>query len=91
MSRYDSDPAKAEAELMAASNEHSRLDDDLENARETLEDFEDQLAAAEGDADKEHLTSVIAVVESEIDGLEQDLREAAEELTRKNDFWFGSD
>lgn len=76
---------------MAASNEHSRIDDDLDTARETLEDFENQLTAADSDADREHLESVIKVVESEIDGLEQDLREAEEELTRKNDFWFGSD
>lgn len=76
---------------MAASNEHSRIDDDLDNAREMLEDFENQLTAADSDGDREHLASVIKVVESEIDGLEQDLKEAEDELTHKNDCWFGSD
>ena len=71
---------------MAASNEHGRIDEDLEAAREMLEDFEDQLTAAASDADKEHPVSVIKVVESDIDGLEQDLKEAADELTLRNEF-----
>lgn len=79
----------AEAELKAASDEYGRVDDDLDNAREMLENFENQLADAEGDQAKEHLVSVIGVVESEIAGLEQDLAEASQELTRMNEKWFG--
>lgn len=88
MSRYDSDPDAAERELRKASDEVDRIDADLTNAREMYDDFERQWNEAESEADKEHLWSVMNVVDNEILGLMDDLKEAEENLGRENDYWF---
>lgn len=89
MSRYDDAPETAESELRQPSDESIRVEDDLDNARRTYDDFEQQLLDAKTDDEKSHLEGVLQVVEREIEGLEQDLKEAEDELSRKNDYWFG--
>lgn len=88
MSRYDSDPQTAEAELRAASDEVTRLEDDLANAREMHERFDGQFNDTGSEDEKERLMSVMQVVEREIEGLEQDVKEASDELGRLNNVWF---
>lgn len=76
MPRYEDSPEQAEAELQAANAEMARIDDDLDNARSHLERYENDGNAA-----------MVQYVETEIDGLEQDFSDAADELGRVMSKW----
>ena len=76
MPRYEDSPEEAEAELQAANAEMARIDDDLDNARDHLERYEN-----DGNAE------MVQYVETEIEGLEQDFFDASDELDRVVNKW----
>lgn len=81
MSRYDDSPDKAEAEIRAAGAEIDRIENELDNAISVLDDFEPKTRQ-----------SLIQSVESEIEVLQGDLKDAWGEMGRvQRDWGFGEE
>jgi chromosome segregation ATPase len=84
--RYDSNPAEAEAALRQASDEVGRLDDEIAVLEEELEQVEDNPPEDPGEGPA--WTARVGELDRKISDLQSDLRGAQEYLGNTQDYWF---
>lgn len=87
MSKYDDDPAQADASIQETADELSRLDDALIAAEERSEELEQEIADADDDATQQRLEEEMERVQQEIVDISAD-REGADQAHVDNvKFW----
>lgn len=87
MSKYDDDPAQADASIQETADELSRLDDALIAAEERSEELEQEIADADDNAEQQRLEEEMERVQQQIEDVSSD-REGADQAHVDNvKFW----
>jgi len=85
VTRYDRDPALAEAQIRQANDEFDRAEAALDNAKEVHDRLEDRVGSPGEDGAE--LISAMEVVESEMVVLEENFRDAESNLHQVTEYW----
>lgn len=86
MTKFDGDPAEAEASLRRASEALSALQDELAVAEERAEAIEQEETPATPEAEAD-VTQRMEIVQREIEALQQDIASAEQYMINTIDFW----
>jgi len=86
MTRFDGDPAVAEADLRRASDALNRAEDELAVAETRAEAIEREPFDGSPEAEAD-ISQRMEVVQREIESLQRDVADAEDELHRTHDHW----